>query len=548
MRTRAVALFLCPALCLAACRSSPPPAASGPVDVPISVGFTGQGALRFSVPIQVGSAPPLQAILDTGSAGLILLPGAVPDAALSQVTSTTAEIAYGAPERLLLSGVVALADVTVGSLGTAAPIGVLQVDTAVCPPSDSGCSVSATLSDLFGPFQALLGVGMDAETAVGNPIVQMPGSPAYVIDAPTFGGTSGTLRIQPTAADVASFQTLELMPETTTLPNGVGTYDDHAVPACITDQSSGVPYCAGAVLDTGTPDDEVNWAPYSPEIFPGGVLAPGSDVAVTVGTGLASFSFVVGPDPQPGLDKVTIAAAGTGTSQVLLGTPLFFHYDVFEDQAHGVIGFAPQPTADGGADFYDAGEAGEGGLATCWPTTTSHYDPATYVTATAHQRACSAAAVTAFVAACGLNGSGNACTSWATANLASSSGDGTTCGNCIVAPMNDGAVWVGSNGIFGPNYAACVQVTDPAHGPACAAAFDDQLGCGAAACPACGATNVAACEASADLGVCGAYEAKAESACAPEVGNGGAFDACSPGGSTGVDQDLTYIATLICGT
>src|SRR5580704_2415691 len=107
MRTWGVALSVCLAPCLAACRSSSPSAPSGPVDVPISVGVTGQGALRFSVPIQVGSAPPLDAILDTGSAGLILLPGAVPDTALSQVTSTAAQIAYGAPERVQLAGVVA---------------------------------------------------------------------------------------------------------------------------------------------------------------------------------------------------------------------------------------------------------------------------------------------------------------------------------------------------------------------------------------------------------------------------------------------------------
>ena len=55
-------------------------------------------------------------------------------------------------------------------------------------------------------------------------------------------------------------------------------------------------------------------------------------------------------------------------------------------------------------------------------------------------------------------------------------------------------------------------------------------------------------EASADLGVCSTYETMAESACAPDVGAGGAFDTCSPGGSTGVDQNLTYIASLICGT
>src|ERR1700722_14044134 len=105
---------------LVACRASAPAGPPAPVDVPMTVGI-GDDELRFSVSIQLGDAPPFDALLDTGSSGLVLLPGAVPDSAFASVTSTPVQLSYGAPSMLNVSGTVALATFRIGSLATAQP-------------------------------------------------------------------------------------------------------------------------------------------------------------------------------------------------------------------------------------------------------------------------------------------------------------------------------------------------------------------------------------------------------------------------------------------
>ena len=60
-----------------------------PVDVPLTV-----ANLRWSVMVQVGDAAPFAAMVDTGSSGLRILPGTVPDSAFDQVTTTPSSYGY----------------------------------------------------------------------------------------------------------------------------------------------------------------------------------------------------------------------------------------------------------------------------------------------------------------------------------------------------------------------------------------------------------------------------------------------------------------------
>jgi hypothetical protein len=173
----------------------------------------------------------------------------------------------------------------------------------------------------------------------------------------------------------------------------------------------------------------------------------------------------------------------------------------------------------------------------------------------AHQGVCTAAAITAFVTACGDGSTNTSCGTWQAANVAGGEADGAgtgnACGNCIFAPMNNGATWTDPMMFFSPNYAACIQLTDTSGGAACAAAFNNAGGCEAVACDSCpgnGPNDFENCVVAADMGSCNSYATTEETACKTDFADGGAANTCSPGAATGKqDPDLTFIATLICG-
>jgi hypothetical protein len=159
---------------------------------------------------------------------------------------------------------------------------------------------------------------------------------------------------------------------------------------------------------------------------------------------------------------------------------------------------------------------------------------------------CSPTDVGAFVTACGSNGSQTACDNWQNANLASDAGPGTACGNCVIAPMNNGGTWSDVNGYFLPNYAGCIQLTDPTNGTMCATALNNRQGCEGLACDSC--TSYQTCVTSVDSTGCSQYTSAFRSACMSDLADGGAVATCAPGAaSNNPDLDLSYIVTLICG-
>jgi len=197
--------------------------------------------------------------------------------------------------------------------------------------------------------------------------------------------------------------------------------------------------------------------------------------------------------------------------------------------------------------------------AECPPASTSSFTASTYVAATGHQGVCSTTAIADFLSACVTASSSTVnalCGAWQTTNIPSDAGAGTACGNCIVAPDNNGGLWIDPLGNFWPNYGACIQLTDSVHGPACAAAYNNASGCEDVGCEvscngsgACGQNaGCNACEESAAENGCKTYAATEQTACATEAADGGAFDTCSPGSAINSQvPDFSYIITLICG-
>jgi hypothetical protein len=322
-------------------------AAGSPVDVPITLTQTSSsGTTRFSLPVTLGPAPTVQAFLDTGSSGVRILPGAIPDSAFASITDTTIEASYHSG--LVLTGVVAKISVSIGGVQTPAPIPVMLVRSVSCEPTEPNCGaedVDAADYVFFGTSKVLVGVGLrnsPTSGGVASPMPQLEGSPAFAIQGATFGGTSAILRLRPGEAQIATMKTFMLPVEDggAPLPNGVPAYGDrYGLPACVNDMTTGVDYCVPAELDTGNPSVYIEW----PGVDAGeSVLPPSTAVQVVIGPSTApleKYMFTVGTTPTPGVDEVVVEPA-TGAPFMNLGTQVFFRYDVYFDPVHGVVGFA----------------------------------------------------------------------------------------------------------------------------------------------------------------------------------------------------------------
>jgi hypothetical protein len=305
-----------------------------PVLAPSSSGGTVTDGVRFVINLQLGNAPPIRAYLDTGSSGILVAPDA-PQATLDAIATTQQPFSEAFGSGITTRGVLGSASITIGNRTTASPIGVALVQQL-----SGGSGGSTPLQQFFNGYAALVGIGMrNFSSSLGNPIVQLPGEPSYVVAAPTFGGTAGNLRIGPTASDVSSYKTLQLSASSgATLPNGMAGWADDAVPLCVEDATSGMQFCAGAILDTGNPGSFIDWPGYSGPAL----LAPGSQIDVTAGpqsAPIGGFSMTVSSAPQPGLDAINVGPSSP--SSISLGTLLFYRLDVLFDQQQGRIGMLP---------------------------------------------------------------------------------------------------------------------------------------------------------------------------------------------------------------
>ncbi|HWE30985.1 MAG TPA: DUF3443 family protein, partial [Polyangia bacterium] len=312
--------------------AAPPPP---PTDVPLTVGQY-NATLRFVVQVQVGDAPPFDALFDTGSAGLRLLPGAVPDSAFAQISSTSMDETFG--NTLVVTGRIAMADVTIGGLTTPAPIPVEHIDSFGCGDADPGCVVDDEVTAHFSGLVAILGVGMrnsDRTPVIGNPIVQLVGQPSFIVAAPPFPGGTGNLRISPAAAEVPAFTPFSLAPDTHELylPNQTPAWNDEAVPTCIDDETSGQQYCAGGFYDCGTPSTIIA---LPGQLGDATMLPAGDDVSVQIGATATTpapldYAFTVSATPLAGRDLVFLEAT-TGVEALNLGAAPYFAFDMFYDQ------------------------------------------------------------------------------------------------------------------------------------------------------------------------------------------------------------------------
>ena len=302
------------------CSSAPDTlAVPAPDDVPIQLATDANlNPVRMYVDVQLGSAPPFKALLDTGSSGLRILEGTVPDSTFASITTTAVTYAYGNYESTIaINGVVAFTNVTIDKLTTANPIPVMLVQGSGCTQSSS----CRTLQDEFSDAPAKLGVGTEANAksyGIGNPIAQLPGHPSFVIHVSTDYTSPAFMRIGQLPTDALAFKTFRLgtLSGGVPLSDGTPVWNDFSIPTCIDDQTMGTSYCLPSPWDTGDPTSYVSW-PEQPVSYTT-ELPVGSAVNVTIGPSnapMGAYQFVVGASPAPGVDELRRTAGGSGIHQ-----------------------------------------------------------------------------------------------------------------------------------------------------------------------------------------------------------------------------------------
>jgi hypothetical protein len=311
-----------------------------PDEVPIEVVTDDAGVTSMFVTVQLGTAPPFRALLDTGSAGLRVVAAAIADGGLSATSDAGLAVQFG-DSRLHadVEGVVAYATFTIDRLTTPTPIPLMLIQPVICMLDNPSCGEVPPGG--FRGANAILGVGMRTaatDQGIGNPLAQLPGHPPFAIHWPQDQGPA-VLRIGASPADSLAFQTwgLPTLADGVPLLDGTPAWNDASIPVCVDDETLGVDYCAPSIWDTGS---YYSYVESSAE--PGGYsleLPVGTVVSVSIGPGggLGGYRLVVGATPVPSIDEIFIES-GSGFAN--LGLTVFRHYDALFDQWRGVVGLA----------------------------------------------------------------------------------------------------------------------------------------------------------------------------------------------------------------
>lgn len=321
------------------------------VEVPISLHRTSAGDTFFTVPITVGNTT-LQAILDTGSPGLRVLPGALQTGDRT-LTSTVSQVAFAGGESL--TGVTAQAVVKVGDASTGSAIDFTLADTVGCIDTQLDCNARDAASDpqayrflqesgdSQSGFKAVLGVSLRNDTVavdgVFSPLAQIGKSTFIIRWNPTLG--TGRLIINPNASDDTGWAPYGMYASNDPLPNNLPSWGDHMLSGCLIDHTSRTQQCSYVMLDSGAPRMTLR----NPSVTTPGAAPAGSSLQWVLYQdqqhATTSPTFSVSPRHGVTGNSSTLVALPPATlnepASMVWGTMVFFQYDVMYSQVGGFI-------------------------------------------------------------------------------------------------------------------------------------------------------------------------------------------------------------------
>ncbi len=320
--------------------AQPPPAALPRTEVPIREVMLSDGARRYAVRITVGASS-FEAGLDTGSAGLRVLPGALaPGDAVKGGLLKADSYSYGSGT--MLSGRVSSGDLRIGAL--TANIDLQLVDQISCTRSAPDCPVAHLPIAQYGVqgdglpgegFRAILGVNM-ADAELPTPLAAI-GARRWIVELPRPSENKpGRLILNPTDEETARFVMLPISPEYAAMQGGL----HDAVLGCLVNPATKAKACGLVMLDTGAPGIRVHDSDSDLKPWPQGAQA--------------ALTFYASPT-QPVLgetftidDRVHASHLQFETSPrpnrtvIFAGINPYLAFDVLYDPAHQRIGLAPR--------------------------------------------------------------------------------------------------------------------------------------------------------------------------------------------------------------
>jgi hypothetical protein len=319
------------------------------IEVPIKQTVLSNGDLRYSIPVVIGGSNAIDAMLDTGSSGLRVLPDTIPDSAYS-VSDQASVYGYGSGVRL--KGVTVNAVVTIGGVSSQTPIPFQLVRAVDCFPSQPHCPASRMSPADYRiggsglprqGFRAIIGINTGAGEGADaiNPIGRL-GTHAWIVILPRPGDQKpGTLVINPGPVDRSGYVNLPTDEILRKLPTAGGFHD--AVSGCLAFERTHQRICGPTLLDTGAPglhissshkEDLGGWS-RGDRVALVFTDSRGAEVAArfTAGAGGPS-TFTMQPSPdQP-------------RARISAGSVPYFDFSVLYDDEQHVVGFKPRFQTD----------------------------------------------------------------------------------------------------------------------------------------------------------------------------------------------------------
>jgi len=292
------------------------------------------GPPRYSVPLSIDGGAPIEAMLDTGSTGLRVLPSAGPLAAKGVRPDR-----YVYRNGVVLTGAITPARIGIGSLQ--AKVDVSATSMVACSQDRPACPAAATAPQQYRiggatpseGYSAILGAGLRAGDAE-NPLAHL-GQQAWIVLLPRPGDAApGKLILNPTSAERARFTLFSLARDTRRRGD---FWADNTVPACLSRDGAAARLCAPTLLDSGAAG--LNYISRS---------APVSDDWPTD----ASVNLAFGPPGSAAMSQSFVL--GRGAARLNFSTPPaslpweglnagvlpFYDFAVLYDAKAGVIGLA----------------------------------------------------------------------------------------------------------------------------------------------------------------------------------------------------------------
>jgi hypothetical protein len=315
-----VASVLSAATTPAAVAARPPRA-----ELPIREVDLSDGIRRYTVTIRIAGRD-VEAGLDTGSAGLRLLPEALP-AELARGGGADISAAYGSGSVFVgreIRTVLAL-----GAVQGSVPVE--RVDSIRCTDRAPHCRVAGATNPrimadgLAGEgFAAILGID-PRDNRIPNPLTTL-GFRRWIVELPRPGeGRAGRLILNPSDGEIADYRRFKTI-------EGMGG----VLPGCLGGADERDRVCGAVRFDTGAPGFSIA-AAAPPRGWPNG-----SEGRLSVGdrSGAVTMRFIYGRRDQA--SRLTATRDERGATRIFAGIAPYFAWSVLYDCDAGTMGLRPR--------------------------------------------------------------------------------------------------------------------------------------------------------------------------------------------------------------